>query len=900
MSSRWPGSLINQTAPTSSGGGAQDSAPGVWTLDQANPYIANQTWPGTGTPDPQFQYVTALLHGDGTNAAQNNTFLDSSSNNFTITRNGNTTQGSFSPYGNLWSNYIDATGANYARTGTSLSFSGDFTFECWASFTSPATSSINADFFTLGDSKVSSGFEFYVYQNNLRVYSNDSTIFNVAYTFTNGVWYHFAAVRSSGTITFYINGTAVGTLSSSTTYSGLVTLFAEYYNGTVYNNSAKFYVSNIRFVNSAVYTTTFTPSTTPLTAISGTQLLTAQSNRFIDNSSNNATITITGTPSVQRFSPFQNLATYQTAKIGGSGYFDGSSSYLTSVTNAAFNFGSGAFTIEAFFYTASTGNQVIISTWNGSGGGNDSTSAFEIIYYAGTLYCQVASGTTATPLTTTTWPLNQWNHVVLVANGSTMSAYLNGVRFATTSFSSSVNNAAYAPQIGTRSPSSSFPFAGYIASSRIVKGTAVYDPTQSTLTVPTVPLTNISGTSLLCNMTNGAIYDNAAMNDLQTVGNAQISTSVVKYGTGSMAFDGSGDGLQPNNQQNFTFGTGNFTIEFWVYLNTSSQSCAIYDSRPTSTSGIYPTIRVNSGVVYYYTNGSTRITGPTLAASTWYHIAVSRVGGTTIMFVNGNQVGTYADTNTYLNGTNRPLIGADGYDNFSGSNYLNGYVDDLRITNGYARYWFNFQPPAAPYPNYGGTLQLTYDPYFSNTTLLLNGEGTNGAQNNTFLDSSTNNFTITRNGNTTQGSFSPYGTLWSNYFNGSNTFYTAPASADFNMGSGAFCYEMWICMPTLPSSAQYTFINNWVGSALDMFISYRNDVSPAGFYFYYNNNGSTFNVPNSTFTPVAGTWYHIVVNRDGSGNLAYFINGTRYATTSSTAQVGNSTTVFTTGANIYN
>jgi hypothetical protein len=54
--------------------------------------------------DNQFNYVTALLHGDGASAGQNNTFLDSSTNNFAITRNGNTTQGSFTPYGSLWSN----------------------------------------------------------------------------------------------------------------------------------------------------------------------------------------------------------------------------------------------------------------------------------------------------------------------------------------------------------------------------------------------------------------------------------------------------------------------------------------------------------------------------------------------------------------------------------------------------------------------------------------------------------------------------------------------------------------------------------------------------------------------------------------------------------------------------
>jgi hypothetical protein len=58
------------------------------------------------------------------------------------------------------------------------------------------------------------------------------------------------------------------------------------------------------------------------------------------------------------------------------------------------------------------------------------------------------------------------------------------------------------------------------------------------------------------------------------------------------------------------------------------------------------------------------------------------------------------------------------------------------------------------------------DPNFNQTVLLLHGDGTNGAQNNTFLDSSTNNFTITRNGNTTQGTFSPFSLPngeWSNY-----------------------------------------------------------------------------------------------------------------------------------------
>jgi len=88
--------------------------------------------PASGAVDPYFYSVTSLLHGDGTNGAQNNTFLDSSTNNFTITRNGNTTQGSFSPFSQTgWSNYFDGSG-DYLQVSTSSTTpfalgSGDFT-----------------------------------------------------------------------------------------------------------------------------------------------------------------------------------------------------------------------------------------------------------------------------------------------------------------------------------------------------------------------------------------------------------------------------------------------------------------------------------------------------------------------------------------------------------------------------------------------------------------------------------------------------------------------------------------------------------------------------------------------------------------------------------------------------
>ena len=89
----------------------------------------------------------------------------------------------------------------------------------------------------------------------------------------------------------------------------------------------------------------------------------------------------------------------------------------------------------------------------------------------------------------------------------------------------------------------------------------------------------------------------------------------------------------------------------------------------------------------------------------------------------------------------------------------------------------------------------TNDPNFNQVSLLLHGDGTNGAQNNTFLDSSTNNFTVTRNGNTTQGTNTPFSQAagyWSNYFNGSSTYLNAGISSAYTFGTGDFTVECWV------------------------------------------------------------------------------------------------------------
>jgi hypothetical protein len=235
---------------------------------------------------------------------------------------------------------------------------------------------------------------------------------------------------------------------------------------------------------------------------------------------------------------------------------------------------------------------------------------------------------------------------------------------------------------------------------------------------PTVWDPNFLNVSLLLHGdgTNGSTTITDSSPSPKTVtafGNAQISTAQSKFGGASIAFDGNGDYLTLNsNASDFAFGTADFTVEFWLYMQVVPDSPtlkALIDFRPRSTTGqIAPTLYMNGSSIRFFVNGADRITSSTsvILSQTWQHIALSRASGTTKAFVAGTQVGSsYSDTNNYITSSGRPWIGV-----FSNESLLpiptvdiasspNGYIDDLRITKGVARYTANFTPPTAPFPD---------------------------------------------------------------------------------------------------------------------------------------------------------------------------------------------------------
>jgi hypothetical protein len=180
--------------------------------------------------------------------------------------------------------------------------------------------------------------------------------------------------------------------------------------------------------------------------------------------------------------------------------------------------------------------------------------------------------------------------------------------------------------------------------------------------------------------------------------------------TGSVLFDGTGDYLTLNGESDFAFGTGDFTVEMWVYHSVKDVQVVYYDSRQSSGNGAYPSLyKTNTNYLAYYANSSTQITGSTeIAQNSWNHIALCRTGTSTRLFLNGIQQGaTWTDTTNYINGTSRPTICADGNNPaISPSTVMNGYISNLRVLKGTALYTENFTPPTRELQPIGDTVLL--------------------------------------------------------------------------------------------------------------------------------------------------------------------------------------------------
>lgn len=193
------------------------------------------------------------------------------------------------------------------------------------------------------------------------------------------------------------------------------------------------------------------------------------------------------------------------------------------------------------------------------------------------------------------------------------------------------------------------------------------------------------------------------------VGDAKISTVQAKFGGASLYCDGAGDAITFSNNASLQFGAGDFTIEFWLYTTKVSQAVdypRILAKGDYLTSGGWNLVYFkSSGLVYFdiYSGGSIALGIPagSVADGVWVHLAIVRSGSTVRSFMNGVKQGEGANT-TNLNASN--VLAIAGTSSLAGSGSFAGYIDDMRITKGVARYSESFAPPAARFADWSGQI----------------------------------------------------------------------------------------------------------------------------------------------------------------------------------------------------
>jgi hypothetical protein len=783
--------------------------------------------------------------------ADTNTFItDASTNNFAITPNGDTRPSAFSPYNTSWSNFFDGSG-DFLSVVNNSAFqfgTGDFTVEFWLyAKSSSTTHGLVAASLTGSGYWASLIFSGLIYWQNQNGANN---LFSVSYSGYYDKWTHVAFVRNSGTTKLYLNGIEQASDSDSTNYNGSS---GNYDIGRDQDNTAILtgYISNLRIVKgTAVYTSNFTPPTSPLTAIANTSLLTCQSNRFKDNSTNNFTITRNGDVKVTSFGPFA-----ETDTSTGSGYFDGTGDYLTTTITGP---GTGDFTAEGWFYiTAHRNYNTLMSqrvSNNSTTGwivGADSTGA--VYAYSGAFLIGPAGNV----------PTNSWFHIAFVRSSGNMTLYLNGVSLGTSSTSRTFSDT----NTGVGGDGTdNFPLTGYASNIRYHLSTAIY---TSNFTPPTSPLTAISGTSLLT-LQNRIGYNNSQPVDESGVkniitrnGNASVGSYTPHTPAGwSAYFDGSGDFLtfpsSASSQLNF-FGHSEWCVEFWYYANAapSGGSAAMVQSvqggsnwRPdfgiAHTTANLLRLQISNTVV-----GTSSI--ETIPLNQWNHIAVVQTGGTQKVYLNGVAT-SISITNTMPDKALSFYVGKA--DNTAGAiYYINGYISNLRFLLGSTPYSSNFTPPSTP-----------LEPIENTRALLHRGPS--------FTDDGPNRFAITRNGDTRITPFSPFKThtivpdSHSVYFDGTGDYLNTSYSTNLWFGSSNWTVECWV-YPT--SFADYGVI--WdhgygVPETTRSIVIYLNQTDGVIRIAQSTNGSNNFDV-STTATATLNTWQHLAFVRNGSTIITY-------------------------------
>ena len=289
-------------------------------------------------------------------------------------------------------------------------------------------------------------------------------------------WNHLAVVRNSGTIELFVNGVSQGTVSNSTNMNstyGIVIGSGRYQANSTPTAPVKGYIEDFRIVKSAVYTTAFTPPTSPLSSSGATLHIKGTNASIIDKAQKSHLILNGGA-----------VGSTTQVKFAGtkSMYFDGSNDYIT-LSPDSLQLGSSDFTIESWVYKTTTTAGCLFSkrvSWEAGA----ITMAQDLS--AGTIQIYFYEYNVSTPILSASSVRNSWYHVAVTRSGSTWRLFIDGTQVDTETSSVTILNNNGDLKIGRDDYGSGrWYLGGYLQDFRMTKGLARY---TTNFTPPTAEL----------------------------------------------------------------------------------------------------------------------------------------------------------------------------------------------------------------------------------------------------------------------------------------------------------------------------------------------------------------------------------------------------------------------------
>ena len=779
----------------------------------------------------------------------------------------------------------------YANTPDSPSFNfgaADFTIECWTYLNAAPTTAYafighrTSDTAGIGvalytDSAPSSGLSF----------SYNGTTFNfctVNEALPTGVWLHLAACRSGSEIMFFINGVLKQTTSVGTNalFDSPASLSIGSCNTTP-NYFLNGYIDDVRITKGvARYPASFAPPTRELSNY-GVPIVydpywdSVVLGMHMDGADNGVVFTEVKGKTVTVVGSTKTVTA--TKKFGtASGSFDGSGDKLTLAASADWNLGT-TYTIEFWANPTSlpgAGNACRLLLI----GANASTDALQVFFGpSGEVGCGIpSSGITSFGTGNGVMTTGSFNHYAMTCDNGIGRVFKNGVMVGgpTTGITPQTGSSSAGLIIGFDTVGTvNYNFQGYIDDLRITKGVARYvanfQPYQYAfpeVRTPVKPIVDKYYDNVVLNMHMDGANTSAQFIDekgkaVTVVGNAQIGTGQSKFGGSSALFDGTGDYLSLAGSVDFKFLTDDFTIECWLKTATQAEDNVFLDYYLVGSNGWQLFVKTTGEVIFYESNPNAvaLASSRAVADNSWHHVAVCRLSGVLMMFIDGALSGSVANTKDHSGDI--PLLTIGAQVNTRNATYdFNGYIDDLRITKGVSRYSSPFTIPALPNPNFKVAPELQ-DPHWQSVVLSMNMEGTNGGV--TFTD--VKGHAMTAGGNAvTSSTKSRFGSTAA-YFDGTSDFISTPASADFQFGTGDFTLECWV--------NHVAATGGTVGNDKHIFgnFAYNPDMSFALDYttlYPLMWDGTARHTSSIAVPPL--TWTHIAWSRS-AGILKIFVNG---------------------------